>query len=113
MLSCPDPLYRWCDPRRSPLAAAFVVTIRDFVESPSLRLLDAGSFILFALLALADAVEVGAVTKVNGGEVMRVVEHVQPIHEPLGWIAFLACSSRMRARQRRCATNDMRFGLHE
>ena len=33
-------------------AAAFVVTIRDFVESPSLRLLDAGSFILFALLAL-------------------------------------------------------------
>jgi hypothetical protein len=33
-------------------AAAFVVTIRDFVESPSLRLLDAGSFLLFALLAL-------------------------------------------------------------
>jgi hypothetical protein len=33
-------------------AAAFVVTIRDFVESPSLRLLDAGSFVLFALLAL-------------------------------------------------------------
>jgi hypothetical protein len=33
-------------------AAAFVVTIRDFVESPSLRLLDAGSFALFALLAL-------------------------------------------------------------
>jgi hypothetical protein len=33
-------------------AAAFVVTIRDFVESPSLRLLDAGSLILFALLAL-------------------------------------------------------------
>ena len=29
-------------------AAAFVVTIRDFVESPSLRLLDAGSFVLFA-----------------------------------------------------------------
>ncbi len=34
-------------------AAAFVVTIRDFVESPSLRLLDAGSLILFCLLALA------------------------------------------------------------
>jgi hypothetical protein len=33
-------------------AAAFVVTIRDFVESPTLRLLDAGSFLLFALLAL-------------------------------------------------------------
>ena len=33
-------------------AAAFVVTIRDFVESPSLRLLDVGSFLLFALLAL-------------------------------------------------------------
>jgi hypothetical protein len=33
-------------------AVAFVVTIRDFVESPSLRLLDAGSLVLFALLAL-------------------------------------------------------------
>jgi hypothetical protein len=33
-------------------ASAFVVTIRDFVESPSLRLLDAGSLALFALLAL-------------------------------------------------------------
>ena len=33
-------------------AAAFVVTIRDFVESPSLRLLDAGCLMLFALLAL-------------------------------------------------------------
>ncbi len=33
-------------------AAAFVVTIRDFVESPTLRLLDVGSFVLFALLAL-------------------------------------------------------------
>lgn len=33
-------------------AAAFVVTIRDFVESPSLRLLDAGSLVLFALLSL-------------------------------------------------------------
>lgn len=33
-------------------AAAFVVTIRDFVESPSLRLLDAGSLVLFAALAL-------------------------------------------------------------
>src|SRR3954470_2527721 len=33
-------------------AAAFVVTIRDFVESPSLRLLDAGCLALFALLAL-------------------------------------------------------------
>ena len=33
-------------------ATAFVVTIRDFVESPSLRLLDAGSLILFAFLAL-------------------------------------------------------------
>jgi hypothetical protein len=33
-------------------ATAFVVTIRDFVESPSLRLLDAGSLALFALLAL-------------------------------------------------------------
>jgi hypothetical protein len=33
-------------------AAAFVVTIRDFMESPSLRLLDAGSLALFGLLAL-------------------------------------------------------------
>ncbi len=33
-------------------AGAFVVTIRDFVESPSLRLLDVGSFVLFAALAL-------------------------------------------------------------
>ncbi len=33
-------------------AAAFVVTIRDFVESPTLRLLDIGSLALFALLAL-------------------------------------------------------------
>src|SRR4051812_10002687 len=33
-------------------AATFVVTIRDFVESPSLRLLDAGCLVLFALLAL-------------------------------------------------------------
>ncbi len=33
-------------------AAAFVVTIRDFVESPSLRLLDIGSLVLFGLLAL-------------------------------------------------------------
>jgi hypothetical protein len=33
-------------------AAAFVVTIRDFMESPSLRLLDAGSLLLFAVLAL-------------------------------------------------------------
>src|SRR6266404_9768259 len=33
-------------------AAAFVITIRDFVESPSLRLLDAGSLTLFALLAV-------------------------------------------------------------
>ena len=33
-------------------AAAFVVTIRDFVETPSLRLLDCGSLVLFAGLAL-------------------------------------------------------------
>jgi hypothetical protein len=33
-------------------AAAFVVTIRDFVESPSLRLLDIGSLAVFGLLAL-------------------------------------------------------------
>src|ERR1700755_2348398 len=33
-------------------AAAFVVTIRDFVESPSLRLLDVVSLVLFALLAV-------------------------------------------------------------
>ncbi|HUO02739.1 MAG TPA: hypothetical protein VMU31_08175 [Rhizomicrobium sp.] len=33
-------------------AASFVVTIRDFVESPSLRLLDGTSFALFGLLAL-------------------------------------------------------------
>ncbi|MEO8895954.1 MAG: hypothetical protein ABI450_08750 [Rhizomicrobium sp.] len=33
-------------------AAAFVVTIRDFVESPSLRLLDGVSLALFGLLAL-------------------------------------------------------------
>jgi hypothetical protein len=33
-------------------AAAFVVTIRDFVERPQLRLLDGASFILFGLLAL-------------------------------------------------------------
>ena len=33
-------------------AAAFVITIRDFVESPTLRLLDAGSVLLFGVLAL-------------------------------------------------------------
>ena len=33
-------------------AAAFVVTIRDFVERPSLRLLDGGSLALFGGLAL-------------------------------------------------------------
>ena len=33
-------------------AASFVVTIRDFVESPSLRLLDGASLVLFGLLAL-------------------------------------------------------------
>ena len=33
-------------------AAAFVVTIRDFVERPTLRLLDAASLALFGLLAL-------------------------------------------------------------
>jgi len=33
-------------------AAAFVVTIRDFVESPSLRLLDVGNLVLFGALAL-------------------------------------------------------------
>jgi hypothetical protein len=33
-------------------AAAFVVTIRDFVESPSLRLLDVGNLALFGALAL-------------------------------------------------------------
>ena len=33
-------------------AVAFVVTIRDFVESPSLRLLDGASLALFCLLAL-------------------------------------------------------------
>jgi hypothetical protein len=33
-------------------AAAFVVTIRDFVESPTLRLLDAASVALFGVLAL-------------------------------------------------------------
>ena len=33
-------------------AAAFVVTIRDFVESPSLRLLDVGNLSVFGLLAL-------------------------------------------------------------
>lgn len=34
------------------LAAAFVITVRDFVESPTLRLLDAGGMILFGALAL-------------------------------------------------------------
>lgn len=33
-------------------AAAFIVTIRDFVDSPSLRLLDVGSLALFCILAL-------------------------------------------------------------
>jgi len=33
-------------------AAAFVVTIRDFIESPSLRLLDGASLVLFGALAL-------------------------------------------------------------
>ena len=33
-------------------AAAFVVTIRDFVESPSLRLLDVGNLLIFGTLAL-------------------------------------------------------------
>lgn len=34
------------------LSAAFVIAIRDFVQSPTLRLLDAGSVTLFGLLAL-------------------------------------------------------------
>src|ERR1700761_3556961 len=33
-------------------AAAFVVTIRDFIERPQLRLLDGVSFFLFGALAL-------------------------------------------------------------
>ena len=33
-------------------AAAFVITIRDFVESPTLRLLDAGGVVLLGLMAL-------------------------------------------------------------
>ncbi len=33
-------------------AAAFVITIRDFVESPTLRLLDIGGVIIFGLMAL-------------------------------------------------------------
>lgn len=33
-------------------AASFVVTVRDFVESPSLRLLDGASLVLFGSLAL-------------------------------------------------------------
>ncbi len=33
-------------------AAAFVVTIRDFVASPTVRVLDGGSMILFGLLAI-------------------------------------------------------------
>ncbi|HEX3755820.1 MAG TPA: hypothetical protein VHV26_12180 [Rhizomicrobium sp.] len=33
-------------------AAAFVVTIRDFVESPSVRLLDLGNLLVFGSLAL-------------------------------------------------------------
>ncbi|MBV9550849.1 MAG: hypothetical protein JO256_14360 [Alphaproteobacteria bacterium] len=33
-------------------ATAFVITIRDFVESPSLRLLDVGNLALFGVLAL-------------------------------------------------------------
>ncbi len=33
-------------------AAAFVVTIRDFVESPTLRLLDIGNLLVFGSLAL-------------------------------------------------------------
>ena len=33
-------------------AAAFVVTIRDFVASPTVRVLDAGNMILFGLLAV-------------------------------------------------------------
>src|SRR6185437_6428380 len=33
-------------------AASFVVTIRDFVESPSVRLLDGTNLVLFGLLAL-------------------------------------------------------------
>lgn len=32
-------------------SAAFVIAIRDFVQSPTLRLLDAGSVVLFGLLA--------------------------------------------------------------
>lgn len=33
-------------------STAFVITIRDFVQSPTLRVLDAGSTVLFGLLAL-------------------------------------------------------------
>lgn len=36
-------------------AAAFVVTIRDFVERPVLRLLDVASLVLFGVLALSRA----------------------------------------------------------
>ena len=35
-------------------AAAFVITMRDFVQSPTLRVLDAGSMALFGLLWLYD-----------------------------------------------------------
>jgi hypothetical protein len=43
-------------------AAAFVVTIRDFVESPSLRLLDAGNLIIFGSLALVRGFVLPAMT---------------------------------------------------
>ncbi len=46
-------------------AAAFVVTIRDFVESPSLRLLDVGNLVVFGSLALVRGPNQMPVQEVN------------------------------------------------
>ena len=52
-------------------AAAFVVTIRDFVESPSLRLLDVGNLAVFGLLALARGFLAGNRTRTQDTATMR------------------------------------------
>lgn len=46
-------------------AATFVVTIRDFVESPSLRLLDVGNLLVFGSLALVRGFLLPAMTLVQ------------------------------------------------
>lgn len=68
-------------------AAAFIVTIRDFVESPSLRLLDAGSLALFCLLALvrgflAPSLSLVAVRFITEAGLLLLLAGSLAIHRP-------------------------------